>query len=61
VLQWARAHGCDWDAETCVAATTGGHLDVLRWAREYGCPWWAVQVDPMQPDLKAPRTVLPGL
>ena len=39
VLQWAREHGCPWDANTCNAAAAGGHLEVLKWAREQGCPW----------------------
>jgi len=33
VLQWARASGCPWDANTCAWAARGGHLDVLQWAR----------------------------
>ena len=40
VLQWVRAEGCPWDAETCqVAARKDGHLETLRWARENGCEW----------------------
>ena len=38
VLQWARAHGCPWDAETCVMAARQGHREVLVWARAQGCP-----------------------
>ena len=30
MLQWARANGCEWDAETCANAAGGGHLKVLR-------------------------------
>ncbi|KAK3289193.1 hypothetical protein CYMTET_3354 [Cymbomonas tetramitiformis] len=39
VLQWAREHGCPWDASTCQYAAAGGHLEVLQWAWEHGCPW----------------------
>jgi hypothetical protein len=39
VLQWAREHGCHWDAWTCSKAARGGHLETLKWAREHGCPW----------------------
>jgi hypothetical protein len=39
VLQWARANGCPWDAETCWGAAHKGHLEVLKWARANGCPW----------------------
>ena len=39
VLQWARAHGCPWDARTCLMAARNGHLAVLQWARAHGCPW----------------------
>jgi hypothetical protein len=28
VLQWLRAHGCDWSADSCAAAATHGHLSV---------------------------------
>ena len=38
-MQWARANGCDWDADTCQAAAAGGHLAVLQWVRANGCPW----------------------
>ena len=37
-LQWARANGCEWDADTCSEAAGGGHLEVLQWARANGCP-----------------------
>jgi hypothetical protein len=30
VLQWARAKGCPWGAETCAYAAEGGHLEVLQ-------------------------------
>ena len=49
VLQWARAHGCEWNWQTCARAAWGGHLAVLKWARENGCEWdeltcaWAAQ------------------
>eukprot|EP01044_Picomonas_judraskeda_P001463 COSAG03_NODE_88_length_13468_cov_4.757798_10_plen_40_part_00 len=36
MLQWARANGCEWDAETCSEEAFGGHLEVLQWARAYG-------------------------
>jgi len=39
MLQWARAHECDWDANTCAYAAEGGNIDVLWWLRENGCPW----------------------
>ena len=38
-LQWARANGCEWDADTCTMAAAGGHLEVLQWARANGCAW----------------------
>jgi hypothetical protein len=38
-LQWARANGCGWYADTCSAAAGGGHLAVLQWARANGCDW----------------------
>ena len=38
-LQWARAQGCPWDANTCRGAAEGGHLEVLQWARAQECPW----------------------
>merc|ERR1711904_143097 len=43
VLQWARAHGCPWDEDTCIYAAANGHLAVLQWARAHGCSWneWA--------------------
>ncbi|ATE82231.1 Ankyrin repeat domain containing protein [Pandoravirus salinus] len=39
VVEWARAQGCPWDAETCAEAARGGHLHVLAWLRDKGCPW----------------------
>ena len=39
MLQWARANGCEWDAETCTKAAAEGHLEVLQWARANGCDW----------------------
>ena len=39
MLQWLRANGCPWDAETCDRAAEGGHLEVLQWARANGCLW----------------------
>ena len=36
MLQWARANGCPWNAETCYRAAKGGHLEVLHWARTAG-------------------------
>ena len=41
VLQWVRAEGCPWVAETCQVAAQDGHLETLRWARANGCPWTA--------------------
>jgi hypothetical protein len=37
LLQWARAHGCLWNAATTKEATDHGRLTTLRWARENGC------------------------
>jgi len=37
-LQWLRARGCPWDAETCKDAEDFGHGAVLEWARANGCP-----------------------
>jgi hypothetical protein len=34
-----RSIECDWGADTCERATTGGYLDTLRWLRDNGCPW----------------------
>ena len=42
MLQWARANGCAWDADTCSSAAEGGHLEVLQWARANGCEWNAI-------------------
>lgn len=28
-----------WSYDTCSAAASGGHLEVLQWARSQGCPW----------------------
>ena len=39
MLEWARANGCPWDANTCAYAAKGGHLEMLKWARANGCPW----------------------
>ena len=36
-MQWARANGCYWDANTCWSAAKGGHLEMLQWARANGC------------------------
>jgi hypothetical protein len=34
-----RSIECDWGADTCKRATTGGYLDTLQWLRDNGCPW----------------------
>ncbi|CAN0298755.1 unnamed protein product, partial [Scytosiphon promiscuus] len=34
-----RQDGCPWDARTCAAAASGGHLAALKWARQNGCLW----------------------
>ncbi len=39
LLQWLRANGCAWDADTCSNAARNGHLHVLKWARANGCEW----------------------
>ena len=44
MLQWARANGCEWDADTCMFAASGGHLGVLQWARANGCEWDATTI-----------------
>ena len=38
VLQWLRANGCKWSAETYSQAVAGGHLAVQQWLRDNGCP-----------------------
>ena len=45
VLQWARANGCDWDAETWEAAVEGGDPAILQWLHDNGCPGADVEVD----------------
>ncbi|AVK75077.1 Ankyrin repeat domain containing protein [Pandoravirus quercus] len=32
-LKWAHAEGCPLDSRMCVAAASGGHVEVLDWAR----------------------------
>ena len=39
MLQWVHSNGCPWDANTCMRAAKGGHLEVLQCARANGCPW----------------------
>ena len=39
LVQWLRAHGCDWCDHACGEAAEGGHLEVLKWLRANGCPW----------------------
>ena len=39
MLRWARANGCDWDADTCGHAALYGNLPLLQWLRANGCPW----------------------
>src|SRR5579872_5639992 len=34
ILMYLRKNGCDWDSNTCSAAASNGHLEVLKWARE---------------------------
>lgn len=43
MLQWARDHGCPWDAGTCIAAASAQQWALLKWARQQGCPYheWA--------------------
>jgi len=32
VLQWAREHGCPWNASRCAhVADSGGHVQVVQW------------------------------
>ena len=38
VLQWLRANGCPWNANTCAWAARNGHLELMNWARVNGCP-----------------------
>ncbi|ELR11103.1 uncharacterized protein ACA1_351310 [Acanthamoeba castellanii str. Neff] len=35
----AYAENGPWDEEICLAATRGGHLEVVQWLRAKGCPW----------------------
>ena len=35
----AHEEGCPWDASTCRAAASGGHLACLQYAHEQGCDW----------------------
>eukprot|EP00953_Heterococcus_sp_UTEX-ZZ885_P001372 1257-Heterococcus_DN1.PRE.2 len=39
MCEYLRSIGCDWDANACSKAATGGQLDMLCWLREHGCPW----------------------
>jgi hypothetical protein len=41
--QFLRAHGCDWDEDTCSVAAAN-RLDTLIWLHEQGCPWDAFEV-----------------
>lgn len=36
-LQWARAHGCDWDCNMTFYAAVNEHLNALQWACPSGC------------------------
>ena len=38
VLQWLRANGCEWNADTLWAAEEKCHHDVADWACANGCP-----------------------
>ena len=39
-LVWAHEDGgCEWTAQTTLAAAKGGHLQVLEYAVQNGCPW----------------------
>jgi hypothetical protein len=39
VLQWARAHGCEWGTTTCRRAAKKGQYDIVEWELANGCPW----------------------
>jgi hypothetical protein len=39
-----RSTCCDWDADACSDAASGGALGALRWLRENGCPWDSSEV-----------------
>eukprot|EP00658_Telonema_sp_P-2_P062354 TRINITY_DN51012_c0_g1_i1.p1 TRINITY_DN51012_c0_g1~~TRINITY_DN51012_c0_g1_i1.p1 ORF type:complete len:228 (-),score=13.53 TRINITY_DN51012_c0_g1_i1:164-847(-) len=39
VLQWLRAHGCQWGSTVCSNAASRNHLELLEWARAEGCRW----------------------
>ena len=38
-LKVLHENGEPWDADTCWAATMGGHFEILQWARAKDCPW----------------------
>lgn len=38
-IEWARARGCDWNANACVHAVMAERLDTLQWLRANDCPW----------------------
>lgn len=46
LVQWARDHGCSFDAGSCSRAAWRGHLHILQWLRspEVDCPWDAYTV-----------------
>lgn len=39
MLEWARAHDCEWGPNVCAKAARHGHIEVLEWLRARGCPW----------------------
>jgi hypothetical protein len=40
IVEWALTHGIFfWGGETCRAAASGGHLQLLQWLHGKGCPW----------------------
>ena len=34
-----QAAGCAFDATSCAAAASGGHVECLQWLRQQNCPW----------------------
>ena len=38
LLQWAREHGCEWDAHTIDAARDNGCAATIEYVRAHGCP-----------------------
>jgi hypothetical protein len=39
MLQYLRSHDYRWNRDTCFAASSNGHLQILKWCVENGCDW----------------------